>query len=423
MVNGASSALADAPGALWPRLCRLVRGKRTLPLLLLGSGFASILIGNQRESAALEEAQALYPLISTPEFAPQAKAIVGGLVSPPATTAPPIGPAADIARVINASTPFAPQAAVPSLPLLATGDSTDQERATDCLAAAGYYEAGIKAGDQRAVMQVVLNRVRHSAFPNSICGVVFQGSERRTGCQFTFTCDGAMSRRQPSAVAWRQARMVALEMLTGRVEPAVGHATHYHTNWVHPAWSAQMQKIAAVDTHLFFRWSGRPGEAKAFTARYSGVEPHIPRMAWLSLAQRVERPQTNVPPANAVQTALPDAPLLGKLENRLIALREPLPDQARAPDPDVILVTLDPTADPDSFVHLAQQSCAGKATCRFLGWTDTVRKAKMLPVSGAAIDAISFSYIRHGADDSGNARWNCTEFPRDNQAQCLRRGS
>jgi spore germination cell wall hydrolase CwlJ-like protein len=143
----------------------------------------------------------------------------------------------------------------------------DRERATDCLAATGYYEAGTRAADQRAVMQVVLNRVRHPAFPHSICGVVFQGAERKTGCQFTFACDGSMARRQPSAAIWRQARITASEMLTGQIEPAVGNATHYHTDWVHPAWSSQMNKIAAIDTHLFFRWRGNIGEPQSFTTR------------------------------------------------------------------------------------------------------------------------------------------------------------
>ncbi|WP_313443421.1 cell wall hydrolase [Novosphingobium sp.] len=77
-------------------------------------------------------------------------------------------------------------------------DPDDRARASDCLAAASYYEAGSQAADQRAAAQVVLNRVRHAAFPATVCGVVFAGSERATGCQFTFTCDGSLARRAPS---------------------------------------------------------------------------------------------------------------------------------------------------------------------------------------------------------------------------------
>lgn len=425
MVSGPSCVAAAAiPEVQRPELQRLFARRRTLRLLIASLAIATLLVGSEQEQSALQATQAQFPQVPDVKFAQAGERNFGEFVLPPAAQAvAPIGPAADIARVINASTPFAPQRASPSLPFLAVSGLTDQERATDCLAAAGFYEAGGKAEDQRAVMQVILNRVRHHTFPNSICGVVFQGSERRTGCQFTFTCDGAMLRRQPSLAAWRQARIVAMEMLTGRVEPVVGHATHYHTNWVHPAWSAQMQKIAAVDTHLFFRWRGRPGEPRAFGARYSGAEPHIPKMAWLSFAQRSDQTlPANAPPANSVQFVLPDASPAGRIENALTAVREPMPDRAYAPDPDVFLITLDAGADPDTFLRLAQRSCAGKATCRFLGWTDPARKAELLPVSGAAIDAMSFSYIRHGPDGPGKARWNCTQFPRDNQAQCLRRG-
>jgi len=75
----------------------------------------------------------------------------------------------------------------------------DRLRALECLTAAVYYEAAVESTDgQRAVAQVVLNRARHPAYPRTVCGVVFQGQERATGCQFTFTCDGAL-RRTPSA--------------------------------------------------------------------------------------------------------------------------------------------------------------------------------------------------------------------------------
>ncbi|WP_398286925.1 cell wall hydrolase [Sphingomonas daechungensis] len=63
------------------------------------------------------------------------------------------------------------------------------------MTSAVYYEAGQESLDgQRAVAQVVLNRVRHPAFPANVCGVVYEGSTRATGCQFTFTCDGSLMR-------------------------------------------------------------------------------------------------------------------------------------------------------------------------------------------------------------------------------------
>ncbi|MDZ7587989.1 MAG: cell wall hydrolase [Parasphingorhabdus sp.] len=86
-----------------------------------------------------------------------------------------------------------------------------------CLTQAVYYEAASEPdAGQRAVAQVVLNRVRHPAYPRTVCGVVYQGSERRTGCQFTFTCDGSL-RRTPSAFFWERARRVAADALAGRI--------------------------------------------------------------------------------------------------------------------------------------------------------------------------------------------------------------
>src|SRR3954467_15685293 len=119
------------------------------------------------------------------------------------------------------------------------GDAStnDFRSALDCLTAAVYYEARSESEDgQRAVAQVVLNRVRHPAFPKSVCGVVYQGSNRATGCQFSFTCDGSLNRpRQPSA--WSRAARIASDALSGYVFPTVGVATHYHTNAIHPWWA------------------------------------------------------------------------------------------------------------------------------------------------------------------------------------------
>ena len=104
------------------------------------------------------------------------------------------------AREYNATVPFSSAPNPAARPFRIYGSADDQARAVDCLAAAVLYEAGDDAVGEKAVAQVMLNRVRHPAFPRSICGVVFQGRERRTGCQFSFTCDGSMNRsREPGA--------------------------------------------------------------------------------------------------------------------------------------------------------------------------------------------------------------------------------
>jgi len=190
---------------------------------------------------------------------------------------------ADDARTINAVLPFS-DTPNPAARALAARfeDKMDEARALDCLTAAVYYEAAIEAEDgQRAVAQVVLNRLRHPAYPKTICGVVFQGSERSTGCQFTFTCDGAMS-RAPNAALWTRAREIAWGALSGQVFAPVGWATHYHTDWVVPYWASSLAKNAKVGTHIFYRWTGGWGRPAAFTGRYASVEPMVAQLAILS---------------------------------------------------------------------------------------------------------------------------------------------
>ena len=155
----------------------------------------------------------------------------------------------------------------------------DELRSLDCLAQAIYYEAASESEDgQRAVAQVVLNRVRHPAWPNSVCGVVYQGPMRAGGgCQFSFTCDGSLA-RQPSRDAWSRARALAAEALAGRIYAPVGLSTHYHTHAVSPGWAPRLQWTTAIGAHTFYRLPGAPGEARAFAAAYAGSEP-VPRPA------------------------------------------------------------------------------------------------------------------------------------------------
>jgi spore germination cell wall hydrolase CwlJ-like protein len=146
-------------------------------------------------------------------------------------------------------------------------------RALACLTAAVYHEARSESGEgQRAVAQVVLNRARHYAFPSSICGVVYQGSGRRTGCQFTFTCDGSLGRPRDEE-AWRRAEVVARQALDGHVEAQVSWATHYHAGYVRPYWSRSLAKVRAIGGHVFYRLPGDAGEAAAFVRRSSSLEP------------------------------------------------------------------------------------------------------------------------------------------------------
>ena len=119
---------------------------------------------------------------------------------------------------------------------------------------------------------MVLNRLRHPVYPKTVCGVVFQGSEQKTGCQFTFTCDGALD-RTPEPKAWARAMAVAQAALNGYVMKAVGEATHYHTQYVVPYWSPTLVKLTQIGQHIFYRWTGAGGQPPAFAGQYAGNEP------------------------------------------------------------------------------------------------------------------------------------------------------
>jgi spore germination cell wall hydrolase CwlJ-like protein len=161
----------------------------------------------------------------------------------------------------------------------------DRMRSADCLAQAIYYEARSESeGGQRAVAQVVLNRVRHPAWPDSVCGVVYQGPMRAGGgCQFTFTCDGSLAAR-PFGAKWDEAQRIAAEALAGRSYDPIGLATHYHTSAVFPAWAPRLIKIGVIGAHNFYRLPGLAGAPGAFDAAYSGREP-FPRPAMTLIAR------------------------------------------------------------------------------------------------------------------------------------------
>lgn len=151
---------------------------------------------------------------------------------------------------------------------LRTFDSSHIQRAEfnadelHCLSLAIYYEARSESfAGQTAVAEVIMNRVRHRAYPNTICGVVFEGSERTTGCQFSFTCDGAMN-RPVRGRAWRRAQLVAEHAALGFSSPVTHNATHYHTTAVNPHWSGTLVQTGQIGTHVFYRFPSRRERAQ-----------------------------------------------------------------------------------------------------------------------------------------------------------------
>lgn len=178
------------------------------------------------------------------------------------------------AHLINAALPISDEPLQLARAFVLKGSSTDERLALTCLSQAVYYEAGSEPlTGQRAVAQVVLNRLRHPSFPKSVCGVVYQGAGSGA-CQFTFVCDGSLD-RSPSRDGWRDAEAVARAALSGYVEPSVGEATNYHADYVAPGWAPLLAKIGAIGQHIFYRFPGAAGQAAVFNGRYAG-EPRDP---------------------------------------------------------------------------------------------------------------------------------------------------
>lgn len=218
------------------------------------------------------------------------------------------------AMKLNAATPNASgylRVAAPFVFKPATAE--DRRRALRCLTQGIYYEAALEPTEgQEAVAQVILNRVRDPNYPNTVCGVVFEGAERTTGCQFSFTCDGALA-QAPVGWAWNRARLVAERALAGAVSARVGTATHYHADYVHPWWAPTLNKLTQIGAHIFYRWKGVYGEPAAFRQAYAGREPLIDEA-------RFSRPRVQIASAGDAQFALDQALANGESVMRTVEI-------------------------------------------------------------------------------------------------------
>ena len=134
----------------------------------------------------------------------------------------------------------------------------DTSAQTQCLAEAIYFEARSETlAGQKAVAEVVMNRVKSSHYPDTVCGVVYEGSQRSSGCQFSFTCDGSMEARTPRGWHWTRSKEVAGLAITDGFNPVTKRATHYHTTAVNPYWSKKLKKTNQYGTHVFYRFKTR----------------------------------------------------------------------------------------------------------------------------------------------------------------------
>lgn len=161
--------------------------------------------------------------------------------------------AAAVFVLLSPSPVFAQSSALHNPRMFSDAPNIEYERNLDCIARAIVYEAGREPLEgQQAVAQVIMNRSRTSAYPKTVCGVVYQGSNRRTGCQFTFTCDGSLARRMPERM-FLTARAIAEAALDGTLPDRVGAATHYHADYVLPYWASGLKRVGQIGAHIFYR--------------------------------------------------------------------------------------------------------------------------------------------------------------------------
>ncbi len=230
-----------------------------------------------------------------------------------------ITPDFDEARIINALRPTVEDGMEAARPFVLTGTADARAKALNCMTQAVYFEAAFEPLEgQQAIAQSVLNRMRHPGYPKSVCGVIYEGAARSTGCQFSFACDGSLA-KTPVPVMWANAQAVARRALAGFVFKPVGLATHYHADYVAPYWAPTLVKLKQFGQHIFYRWTGPSGTQAAFNGRYSGNETVSADILMAADPRTLEAAPPEVlaadahaglPPVNAPASVLGAVPML-----------------------------------------------------------------------------------------------------------------
>ncbi len=194
------------------------------------------------DGAALALAQAPSPLLY------QNEDVTGSL--PPSSTAslPPI-PLPKPQNVHETT-----QQSFERLKAYSIHNQKQMDKAHYCLTEAIYFESrGEPEKGQRAVAQVVLNRVRSGVYPSNVCDVVYQNAHRRNKCQFSYLCDGS-SLKVKEKDAWKAAERIASEAIAGtNYVKEVGDSTHYHADWVYPTWRHELDRTRKIGIHIFYK--------------------------------------------------------------------------------------------------------------------------------------------------------------------------
>jgi spore germination cell wall hydrolase CwlJ-like protein len=291
-------------------------------------------------------------------------------------------------------------------PFVYQGAVSDRDRAIDCLATAAWYEAGNDPSGQRAVIQVVLNRLRHPSFPKTVCGVVFQGSERKTGCQFSFTCDGSMARRLPSTSNWVRARTLSENAVNGAVDTAVGQATHFHADYVAPWWGPKLEQISKIGSHIFYGWHGTQGALSS--ANWLIAREALPEQ--LPAGTRPSNPEldTGMSTQLALDTGDDFAHGIPSIANLKVM------ELTRA-----TLIQVDANGPSGRWALSAMEKCSARVSCQIVGYGQPEQIDHNRALPGSAMDRPLFLFIRDKASGMDLALWDCERVERNNSAQCL----
>ena len=314
---------------------------------------------------------------------------------------------------LSATSAASPIGGAAVAPFLYGGSLENKSRAVSCLAIAAWYEAGDDPAGERAVIQVVLNRVRHPAFPSSVCAVVFQGKELITGCQFSFTCDGSLSRRTPSDSAWLRAVNLAREALNGSVDANVSQATHFHANYVTPGWSKQLERVSQVGPHIFYKWAGARGRIAANL--HSGSTEIIP------LTSREPMPVARPAAFSSEPVRIEPSPevfLEGASASVAIASATAAANGLVAGRGQMRFELVDLSGPNGRWAVSAMRQCPKDQPCRVLGYGDRAAIERNSARSELSLDRPLFLFKR---DTSGTqlALWDCDRAERSNPGQCL----
>lgn len=168
-----------------------------------------------------------------------------------------IHPSTDEVRVVKVTTAVMVPTPVPAPLPAGSSFATRLLQEHQCLSEAIYYETrGNTEAGQKAVVEVILNRIKSGLYGTSICGVVYQGANS-AHCQFSWACSGIM-RRPKEPVEWHQAQELAARVLTGeeQMDGLTRGAVGFHATSVHPDWGAQFIPTVEIGGHIFYRRAG-----------------------------------------------------------------------------------------------------------------------------------------------------------------------